>query len=614
MQYAPIALSGGVKVRPSVLPKVLQQLVASGVIGEATAAMAAKRAAALGVTHARVLQNEFNISPDDIALATSQSLATRYIDIAAEPPDPNLFALMGAQSCLQRCILPWRHFGAMTVILTASEEKFQANRDDLQSIYGSVCFAIAPQSDIERYLTANANDQLTYLAETKLAPEFSCRNWSHQKTGLWFSLIGLITLVGIYFASSTLFALVYGWVVAMLAAATLLKLAAIFKSSSTPMVAVNDTTDSLPTITVLVPLLQEKRIAAHLIDHLRNLEYPRALLDVCLIVEESDDTTNATLAALPLPPWIRQINVPDGLFRTKPRAMNYAMNFAQGSIIGIYDAEDAPATDQLLKVARVFAQNDHSVACVQGSLDYYNDRSNWLARCFTIEYASWFRVVLPGFAKMGLLVPLGGTTLFFRREALDSLGGWDAHNVTEDADLGVRLARRGYRTVFMDSVTQEEANARVWPWIKQRSRWLKGYAITYAVHMRNPLKLLRELGFWRFFGFQILFFGTLSQFVLAPLFWSVILIPLGFPHPLLTILTPDAFLALTGLFLFSASVNLATNCLGVHRAGKRWLMPWAPTLILYFPLGTLGALKGLFELFQRPFYWDKTEHGIDLPP
>jgi cellulose synthase/poly-beta-1,6-N-acetylglucosamine synthase-like glycosyltransferase len=191
--------------------------------------------------------------------------------------------------------------------------------------------------------------------------------------------------------------------------------------------------------------------------------------------------------------------VPLGTLQTKPRALNYALSFAKGSIIGVYDAEDAPAPDQLHVVVNRFAQRGPEVVCLQGQLDFYNSHSNWLAHCFTVEYATWFRIMLPSLERLGLAIPLGGTTLFFRRDILESLGGWDAHNVTEDADLGIRLARHGYRTEIIDTVTQEEANARAWPWVKQRSHWLKGYAITYGVHMRSPLKLWRDLGAWRFF-------------------------------------------------------------------------------------------------------------------
>jgi len=227
-----------------------------------------------------------------------------------------------------------------------------------------------------------------------------------------------------------------------------------------------------------------------------------------------------------------------------------------------------------------------------------------------MEYASWFRVILPSYARMGFVVPLGGTTLFFKRDILEDLGAWDAHNVTEDADLGVRLARFGYRTEFVETVTLEEANGRFWPWVKQRSRWLKGYAITYGVHMRNPRGLLRDLGAWRFFGVQMLFAGTLLPFLLAPVLLSFWLIPLGLPHPLAGRILPYVLWTLGALFFASECLSILIASIAVQRADKSWLIKWTPTLQLYFPLATIAAYKGLLELTWKPFYWDKTAHGI----
>ena len=142
---------------------------------------------------------------------------------------------------------------------------------------------------------------------------------------------------------------------------------------------------------------------------------------------------------------------------------------------------------------------------------------------------------------------------------LEALGAWDAHNVTEDADLGLRLARRGYTTTLIPTLTMEEANGRAWPWVKQRARWLKGYAVTYGVHMRNPVRLLRDLGLWQFIGVQVLFLGTLSLFALMPLFWSLWLIPLGVAHPLHGWLSAGAFRAMTYAFIAAEALACAAG-------------------------------------------------------
>ena len=182
-----------------------------------------------------------------------------------------------------------------------------------------------------------------------------------------------------------------------------------------------------------------------------------------------------------------------------------------------------------------------------------------------MEYAAWFRIILPGMQRLGLALPLGGTTLFFRRAVLEELGAWDAHNVTEDADLGIRLARHGYRTELLETVTEEEANCRALPWVKQRSRWLKGYMMTYAVHMRQPGLLWRQLGPRQFAGFQVLFLCTLSQFLLAPVLWSFWLLPLGLPHPLASALPDGLMFAMLVLFLATEVTNLAATYLAMRR-------------------------------------------------
>ena len=537
-----------------------------------------------------------------------------FIDPTDDPPDLRVLRSVDPQICLEHRVLPWRAYGERTVLLTPDPDRAAQKAPMLHAHFGDFSLAKTGPDAVESTIQEEFQSALAHDAETALGHDMSCRGWNADLAFRWFLGVVICVLALIIVIPSVLFAIATGWVIIVLFCSTALKLGALLATGSKQAPSGQDVaSNDLPSFSLLVPLFKEKDIAEHLILHLNRLDYPKHLLDVCLIVESDDVGTIATLGSLSLPSWMRVITAPEGQLRTKPRALNYALAFARGSIIGVYDAEDAPEPGQLRTVAQTFAESDPSVACVQGNLDYYNAASNWLARCFALEYASWFRVVLPGYARLGLLVPLGGTTLFFRRDVLQDLGAWDAHNVTEDADLGVRLARKKFRTVFMQSVTLEEANARVWPWIRQRSRWLKGYGVTYAVHMRAPLKLLKDLGIWRFFGFQILFLGTLSQFLTAPLLWSVIVIPFGLPHPILDLLGPMGFLLVTGFFLCSAAVNLAASCLGAHRAGKPWLMKWAPTMVLYFPLGTVGALKGLAELLWKPFYWDKTAHGVDVP-
>jgi len=327
------------------------------------------------------------------------------------------------------------------------------------------------------------------------------------------------------------------------------------------------------------------------------------------VVEAEDHLTRQALEREDLPGWMRIVVVPDGSVKTKPRALNYALDHCRGSIVGVYDAEDAPEPDQIRKVVDRFHARGPDLACLQGRLDFYNPRINWISRCFTIEYAAWFRLLLPGIERLGLAVPLGGTTLFFRRAALEALGRWDAHNVTEDADLGMRIARRGYRTELIDTTTFEEATCRPKSWVKQRSRWIKGFMMTWLTHMRDPVLLWRELGPRKFMGFQLLLAGSVLHALLAPVLWTFWALPLGLPHPVRSVLPEAGIWALVASFLAIEVGLIAFGIVGMRRTRHRLTPLWVPTMILYYPLATLAAYKAAWEMLAQPFYWDKTSHG-----
>ncbi|RME14327.1 MAG: glycosyltransferase, partial [Alphaproteobacteria bacterium] len=502
-------------------------------------------------------------------------------------------------------------------VIFSRPDEFERLEPFLSTHLGPVMLAVAPEGEIQKALVAARRRQLTARAETRVATDESCRVWNARRARrLTFAAALALCAMALAVPKLVFFALA-GWAILTLVIGSGLKLSALIHAFRRMRRAADGPSAGrsqflrLPTVSIMVPLFREREIADRLVKRLAALDYPKELLDICLVVEEDDAVTRATLAKTRLPLWMRQIVVPSGTVRTKPRALNFALDFLRGSIIGVYDAEDAPEPGQIHKVVRRFAERGPEVACLQGVLDFYNPRENWLSRMFTIEYAAWFRVVLPGFARMGFAVPLGGTTLFFRRTALEALGGWDAHNVTEDADLGIRLARHGYRTELIDTVTREEANCRAVPWVKQRSRWIKGYAMTWAVHMRAPGRLLRELGLRKFLGVQFLFGTTLSQFLLAPLLWSFWALPLGLPHPFLSAMHPALLTAIVLSFIASEAITIGTGVLAVWMSGQghRFLAPWTVTLHFYWPLATLAALKASLELITNPFYWDKTRHG-----
>lgn len=539
------------------------------------------------------------------------------LDITSVLPDPRLIDALGAATCLRHGLVPWRRAGGVTVVALSRPEEFHRLRPMLEARLGLASAGLAPAQAIMTAVHAWRGPRLAHAAENLVPASESCRDWQQMlrtpRCGA-----ALATTLALALAAPLGFAIgLLGLALITLTALIGLKLVATYAAlrlpygkDAAPRRPPQGPATDTPTVSIIVALYREANIAARLVGRLARLDYPDELLDVILAVEADDKMTLAALQAAELPPWIRMIMVPKGEIKTKPRALNHALGYARGSIIGIYDAEDAPAPDQLRKVVAEFQRLGPEVACLQGVLDYYNPRTNWLSCCFTIEYSGWFRLILPGIARLGLVVPLGGTTLFFRRDVLEDLGGWDAHNVTEDADLGVRLARHGYRTALVDTITEEEANCRVLPWIKQRSRWIKGYIMTWAVHMRDPGLLWRQLGPWRFAGFQILFLGSVVEVLLAPLPMSFLIVLLGFPHPLIEAMPVAAVWAMAAIFALSEATNLLIGVIGLRKTRHRLSVLWVLTMKLYFPLASLATYKALFELVTRPFYWDKTEHGL----
>lgn len=601
--------------RPS-LP-VGRQLVNAGLISQATLLRALATQRHMDAPLGEILVAEGHISRRELLAALAVQHNADYIDLSRAPPKASMTSVIPAAICQAFGIVPWRWFGNTLLVATTRPDRLDALATALPADSPDLLPVIAEQTQINHQITALHGAVLAQHAVTRLPERMSCRKWTR------YGEIGMIRPAAVTVMALSLCVLfptwvatvLIGWAVLTLAMTTTLKalaLAALVMRSvparAKPLPA--KTRGRLPRVSVLVPLLHEERIADALIRRLSRLTYPKALLEVVLVLEARDIVTRATLARTALPDWMRVIEVPDdGGLSTKPRALNYALDFCHGSIVGVWDAEDAPEHNQLEKVVAHFADADPDVVCLQGILDYYNAHQNWIARCFTIEYATWWRLVLPGVARLGLVVPLGGTTLFFQRSALEDLGGWDAHNVTEDADLGLRLARAGYRTELIPTATFEEANCRAWPWIKQRSRWLKGYLITYCVHMRNPAALLRDLGFARFLGVQAMFLATVSQFATLPLLWSFALPAFGIVHPMTSTLGLAVIWPLLAFFVITEALNLLIGILAVSGREHRHLMPWVLTMMFYFSLGALASYKALYELVRDPFYWDKTQHG-----
>ncbi|MFT3853359.1 MAG: glycosyltransferase family 2 protein [Ilumatobacteraceae bacterium] len=368
--------------------------------------------------------------------------------------------------------------------------------------------------------------------------------------------------------------------------------------------------EDLPVYTVLVPVYREANVVADLVENLGALDYPPEKLQVLILLEEDDvETLEAARAAKP-PPHFTLLVVPDGLPKTKPKACNVGLFFTRGEYLVIYDAEDRPDPDQLKKAIIAFQRSGPERACVQAALNYWNVEENALTRMFTLEYSFWFDYMLPGLDSYKLPIPLGGTSNHFRVDVLRQLGGWDPFNVTEDADLGIRASALGYSVGVINSTTYEEANRSGHNWIRQRSRWIKGYLQTVLVHLRDPAGLVRTAGWRRATAFALLIGGTPFTFLIAPPLWLVFLLSLVSPGALEGILPAWAvWLSLANLLLGNAAM-IYLSMMGAFKRQRYRLVPWSLLNPLYWVLHSIASYKALWQLLVKPHYWEKTVHGI----
>ena len=364
-----------------------------------------------------------------------------------------------------------------------------------------------------------------------------------------------------------------------------------------------------PRYMVILPMYHEKDILPDLIASLSKLDYPKDRLEIRLLIEADDQETLTAAQALNLHAPFKIVPIPPSQPRTKPKACNVGIEDGEADLLVIYDAEDRPEPDQLKKAAWGFAQAPANVACIQARLGYYNARQNLLTRCFAVEYATWFGLCLPGLDYLQAPIPLGGTSNHFRLDLLRRLGGWDEFNVTEDCDLGLRLFRQGYRTRILESTTWEQACPSLPWWIRQRSRWVKGYIQTWCIHTRDFFRFHDSLGILNSLQFHLLVAGTFFSQLLNPLYWLMTMLwltcsPAGldafFPLPVFLM---GSFCLFIGNFLF-----VYGSAVACHRRGIPELAKYALAMPFYWLLMSLGAWKGFLQLFHAPHFWEKTRH------
>lgn len=369
--------------------------------------------------------------------------------------------------------------------------------------------------------------------------------------------------------------------------------------------------DELPVYTVMIPCYKEPEVVGQLLQGMIDMEYPQDKMDIKLLLEADDHATIAEAEARGAATIAEVLVVPAANPRTKPKALNYGLQSARGEYVTIFDAEDRPDPLQLRKAAIALAAAPDDIACLQAELAYFNPDQNIITRWFTLEYELWFRQFLPGLSRVSAPIPLGGTSNHFRRDVLVAAGGWDPFNVTEDADLGVRLHRLGYRTGMLASVTLEEANSDFVNWIKQRSRWYKGYLQTWLVHMREPVKLAREVGWRGFLRFNLFVGGTPLLAVLNPVFWGLTIAWFALrPTALIQLFPAPVYYTGLGTWLFGNFFFAYTFLLQAYEHPKPRLFAAALLAPLYWVAMSMAAIKALTQLIFSPQYWEKTTHGL----
>jgi cellulose synthase/poly-beta-1,6-N-acetylglucosamine synthase-like glycosyltransferase len=378
----------------------------------------------------------------------------------------------------------------------------------------------------------------------------------------------------------------------------------------------------LPVYTLLIPVFKETEVIKSLIKNIEAFDYPQYKLDVRILLEEDDIDTIKVVSEMKLPSFYTVIIVPKSTPQTKPKACNYGLLRAKGEYVVIYDAEDRPESDQLKKAYLAFKDLPDEYVCVQAKLNYFNSKQNFLTKLFTQEYSMWFELLLVGIMQMDVPVPLGGTSNHFKSSFLKEVGGWDPFNVTEDADLGIRLFKFNYKTAILDSHTWEEANSNVFNWIRQRSRWIKGYMQTWLVHMRHPVSLYKTLGLRGFIGYQAMILGTPLLPLINPFFWALLVIWYATGAGWIKDLFPGIFYYLACFQLvFGNFMFTYVNIMGMYRVTRGCairnekifsygLIKYALMTPIYWLLMSIASYKAFFQLISKPFYWEKTEHGL----
>ena len=600
------------------MPLLGEQLLKSHLLPQGELEHVLERQKRTGERLGEILLYERLLSPLQLQQELAVQANTHFVNLSSDPLQENALNPAHLQTYLDYRCIPWRQEGKT---LLACVEITQALQDWANATYGTAyTLVLCTERDWAEALLRHFGPELDAATRELLwnhAPELSAkRTFTPAQTLFFLGLLALIPLALWWNASVSwlvALALLNLFYLSTLAFKNLLFFGSLYwhwqhrgRLQPPPEVLAKD----WPLYTILVPLYKEAETVPRMIDALRSLDYPKSRLDIKLICEADDEATIAAIKTARPEPYFQIIAVPKSYPRTKPKACNHAMLFARGEYTVIFDAEDRPEPSQLKKAVMQFRSAPADVACLQARLNYYNREENLLARLFAIEYCSLFDYMLPALQALRIPIPLGGTSNHLRTDILRDVMLWDPYNVTEDADLGIRLAQHGYRTEVLDSITLEESPLTLSGWLPQRSRWIKGFMQTWLVAMRRPLHFYKAVHTARaFWGFQFFIGAPALTFLLAPLIWSLCLLWLAgiLPQPAL----PDWLIGMCVFVLGFGTLTHALQALLILRSqGWGGMLVAALLYPFYWLLHSLASYKALWQLLTRPHYWEKTTHAL----
>lgn len=603
---------------PSSLAEIL---VASDTLTPEQVAEAAFYAAQTGTSLGLAVIQMAYINPWNLALLISRYLAKPVVNLRTQQFPDAIASLLPQQFLRERRVIPVG-LTETTITLAMVDPFDDATRDAIAQETGrAVHVVLTTDRDIDwalRQIYRTDNIVQSTMALQRDQAENSAHVTFERRQIIGFVTLLLVVIIGAILNWRATLAVVNIVFIAIYASFAVYKTFLILRGGAANLV-VNTSRedvaslvdDELPTITILIPLYREAAIVPVLLRAIANMDYPAIKLDVKILLEEEDEETAAAVRAARPPEHFKIVRVPDAKPKTKPKACNYGLIEATGDLLVIYDAEDIPDSDQLKKCVVAFRNAPDDVTCIQAKLNYFNPYENLLTSWFTLEYSQWFDLFLPGLGVTKAPIPLGGTSNFFITERLIEAGAWDPYNVTEDADLGIRLFKLGYRTAILDSTTFEEANTRYGNWIRQRSRWIKGYMQTWLVHNRHPFRLWRELGTRDFWSVQATVGGAFAVLLINPILWSTSIIWYVFHPAIIAELYSGVLSLISFVALVFGNLYFVITCMMAAMRRRYYGLVIPAVLIpIYWLMMSIAAYKALWQLITKPFYWEKTSHGL----